>query len=41
MVSFMFSYPKSDAAAGPAVRQIAAAVASLGYDRIYGAWWIG
>ncbi len=39
MVSFMFSYPNLMPLPGQAVHQIAAAVAPLGYDRIYGAWW--
>ena len=39
MVSFMFSYPNLTPLPAQAVRQIAATVASLGYDRIYGAWW--
>ena len=39
MVSFMFSYPNLTPLPAQGVRQIAAAVASLDYDRIYGAWW--
>ena len=39
MLSFMFSYPNLTPLPAQDVRQIAAAVASLGYDRIYGAWW--
>jgi glyoxylase-like metal-dependent hydrolase (beta-lactamase superfamily II) len=38
-VSFMYSYPNLTPLSANAVRAIAAAVAPLSYDRIYGAWW--
>jgi hypothetical protein len=38
-VSFMYSYPNYIPLSAAAVRRIAAAVAPLGFDRIYGAWW--
>ncbi|UFZ03354.1 MBL fold metallo-hydrolase [Bradyrhizobium ontarionense] len=38
-VSFMYSYPNYIPLGAAAVRRIAAAVAPLAFDRIYGAWW--
>lgn len=38
-VSFMYSYPNYMPLNAAAVRRIAAAVAPLAFDRIYGAWW--
>jgi len=38
-VSFMYSYPNYIPLGAAAVRRIADAVAPLGFDRIYGAWW--
>jgi glyoxylase-like metal-dependent hydrolase (beta-lactamase superfamily II) len=39
MISFMFSYPNLTPLPAHEVRRMAATVVSLGYDRIYGAWW--
>ena len=38
-VSFMYSYPNYIPLNAASVRRIAAAVAPLAFDRIYGAWW--
>jgi hypothetical protein len=38
-VSFMYSYPNYVPLNAASVRRIAAAVAPLAFDRIYGAWW--
>lgn len=38
-VSFMYSYPNYTPLNAAAVRRIAAAVAPLAFERIYGAWW--
>lgn len=38
-LSFMYSYPNYMPLNAAAVRQIAAAVEPLAFDRIYGAWW--
>lgn len=38
-VSFMYSYPNYIPLGAAAVRRIAATVAPLAFDRIYGAWW--
>jgi hypothetical protein len=38
-VSFMYSYPNYIPLGAAAVRRIAAVVAPLAFDRIYGAWW--
>ena len=38
-VSFMYSYPNIIPLGARAIRRIAAAVAPLAFDRIYGGWW--
>ena len=38
-VSFMWSYPNLVPLPGAEVERIAAVVATLEFDRIYGAWW--
>ncbi|WP_407178367.1 MBL fold metallo-hydrolase [Bradyrhizobium sp. STM 3562] len=38
-LSFMYSYPNYIPLNGEAVRSIAAKIAPLAFDRIYGAWW--
>ena len=38
-LSFMYSYPNYIPLKATAVKAIAAAVAPLQFDRIYGAWW--
>jgi len=39
MVSFMFSYPNLTPLSAATVRMVAQKVASLSFDRIYGAFW--